>query len=577
MTADLDVRDAGDADVVLDGRAPRVQLGRHVPSDEERQTCVAGRVVDAGASPPELSAVWTGTGAGLDLQPQPGGGRLELGVGHTHREPPIAAACRQRQQRSTERRGTTDVVIDHSDQLHVVGAQRHDAIAGAPSRMHATEEGRQSVVSEQPPPCLVEVRHREHHMIDRVHRSPSGQPVHSVISRYRRSMRRARFLVMILVLARLVPGPAGAATGDLQPLLEELTFPTNMAFLPDGKLLFTEKDTGSVRVVTEDGELVDRPFITLPVIPDAERGLLGIAVHPNFEREPWIYLYRSDPADGLNRLVRVRAEGTVAAGEPQTILDGPSAVAGYHNGGDLAFGADGTLFVALGEAHESDRAQDPDDIGGKVVRLTSDGGVPAGNPFDSDNPVWSIGHRNSFGLCVDPETGELWETENGPNVDDEVNLIEPGANYGWPLVTGRADDDRFVDPIVVFPEPIALTGCAVVDGDVWFGSFDGRLWRLRSEARDAGEPDEIARLPAGVTDVVLGPDGLLYVATADSIWAVEPSTDEAGGLVPEEADEPSPWRAWIAAAAIAVVIGALGVRFAVGRQLRRTRPGDDEG
>src|SRR5512134_2736650 len=150
----------------------------------------------------------------------------------------------------------------------------------------------------------------------------------------------ASVLLPLVLLPVLAPAPAGAAGPRPEPFLDDLSFPTNMAFTPDGTLLFTEKETGDVRVVTAEGELLERPFISLPVIHDAERGLLGIAVHPNFDERPWVYLYRSDPGDGLNRLVRVRAEGAVASGRPHTLLDGPSAVAGYHNGGDLVFGAD---------------------------------------------------------------------------------------------------------------------------------------------------------------------------------------------------------------------------------------------
>jgi glucose/arabinose dehydrogenase len=383
--------------------------------------------------------------------------------------------------------------------------------------------------------------------------------MHRVISRYRRNVRRA-VLLALTALLMLVNVPAGATP---EPFLQEVSFPTNMAFLPDGTLLFTEKETGDVRAVTPGGELLDRPSATLQVVPGAERGLLGIAVHPDFEREPWIYLYFSDPADGLNRLVRVRTDGSRASGEPEKLLVGLSASAGYHNGGDMVFAADGTLFLAIGEAHESDRAQDPNDIGGKVVRLTADGGVPADNPFGAANPVWSIGHRNSFGLCIDPATGELWETENGPSVDDEVNLIEEGANFGWPVVTGRAGDDRFVDPVAVFVSPIALTGCAVVDGSVWFGSFDGRLWRLDSDD-DAAAPEQIARFPSGVTDVALGPDRVLYVATTDAIWTVELAFD-AG-------PERSAWKTWVATGAIAVLVASLGARFLAGRRLRGDRP-----
>lgn len=397
-------------------------------------------------------------------------------------------------------------------------------------------------------------------------------------------MRRAFPLLLSTLFAVATVGAAEPTAGEPQPFLEELAFPTNMAFAPDGTLFFTEKETGNVRVVTPDGTLLRRPFVTLDVIPDAERGLLGVAVHPDFEREPWIYLYLSDARDGRNRLVRVRSAGTVAAGAPEPLLDGLSAAAGYHNGGDLAFGTDGNLFVAVGEAHDPDHAQDPGDIGGKVLRLTPDGEVPADNPFGAENPAWSIGHRNSFGLCVDPATGALWETENGPDRDDEVNVIEPGANYGWPVVTGAPADDRFRDPVVVFPEPIAITGCSVVGDHVWFGSFDGRLWRLRTDG--SGSAQEIATFAAGLTDVTQAPDGDLYVATADSIWTLEgaetspsasvaspattpPSSSGIPSPRPPAGDDGTSVRTWIATGAFVVLAGALWARFAAGRRLRR--------
>jgi glucose/arabinose dehydrogenase len=383
-----------------------------------------------------------------------------------------------------------------------------------------------------------------------------------------RARLRLAIVAITLVSCSLV-GHAVADDGRPHPLLQGLAFPTNLAFLPDGTLLFTEKETGSVRVVTPEGTLLDRPFITLPVMGDLERGLLGLAVHPDFRAEPWIYLYRSDPSDGRNTLVRVRAAGLVASGEPETLLDGLPATAGYHNGGDLAFAADGRLFVALGEAHEPQRAQDATDIGGKIVRLEADGSVPADNPFGSANPVWSIGHRNSFGLCVDPQSGDLWETENGPDRDDEVNLIEEGRNYGWPVVTGVANDERFVDPVAVFPEPVAPTGCAVVEDTLWFGSFDGRVWRLQA----SGDPVEVARLSSGVTDVTLGPDGLVYVSTADAISAMDPAA--VGAAAPSGGDAASSGgdgegsgRAWVAVAAGVMLTGALVTRFLAGRRHR---------
>jgi glucose/arabinose dehydrogenase len=402
-----------------------------------------------------------------------------------------------------------------------------------------------------------------------------------------RALIRSLVAVSTAALFALNVVPAGAAlAAKPEPLLEGLEFPTNMAFAPDGRLFFTEKNTGSVRIV-QDGEVLADPFVTLPVVPDAERGLLGIAIDPNFTQDPWVYLYLSDATDGMNRLVRVRAERN-RGGQPQALLTGLDSAAGYHNGGDLVFGIDGKLFGSLGEAHDAERAQDPDDLGGKVVRLSPDGSVPADNPFGPDNPVWSYGHRNSFGLCVDPDTGELWETENGPDVDDEVNLIEAGANYGWPQVTGRAGGDAFTQPVVVFPDTIAVTGCAVVEGDLYFGSFDGQLWRLRAGDRATGDVRAVASFPAGVTDVAQGPDGLLYVATSDTIWTLAPlgSTDlpssptsapaTAGPAspsatgVPADSDDGSSARNLIAiGAGIALAVG-LGIRFAAGRRLRRS-------
>ena len=179
----------------------------------------------------------------------------------------------------------------------------------------------------------------------------------------------------------------------------------------------------------------------------------------------------------------------------------------------------------------------------------------------------------------------MWETENGPDVDDEVNRIERGGNYGWPQVTGRSNDDAFVQPVVVFPDTIALTGCTVVDGDLYFGSFDGRLWRLPANQQDTGNVEEVARLDAGVTDVILGPDGLLYIATNDAILrmaplaagaaspsstvsptSVSPSTSVAAA---DDADGDSTVRTWITVAALGALAVGLGLRFAAGRRMRR--------
>jgi glucose/arabinose dehydrogenase len=316
--------------------------------------------------------------------------------------------------------------------------------------------------------------------------------------------------------------------------------------------------------------------------------MLGVALDPAFEREPWVYLYFSDAASGNNVLVRVRDEGG-RAGARQTLGSFLPWSAGYHNGGDLLFGADGRLYVAVGEAHDASRAQDPRDVGGKILRLEPEGSVPSDNPF-AGSPAFTIGHRNSFGLCVDPDSGDIWETENGPDVDDEVNVLRAGANYGWPEVTGDSGG-RFEDPVAIFPSPEALTGCAVWRGDLWFGAANtGVVYRMPVDRRGVA-PREAAAFEAPVIDLVVGPDGALYVATADAIHRLtddarspspvdgpsetaapgpsEPSTPEPGPVVMPSREDDGGIPPVVPIVAAIVLAAALVVRFRAGRQLRR--------
>lgn len=389
----------------------------------------------------------------------------------------------------------------------------------------------------------------------------------------------------ILVLALLVGGPivqALPADGAERPrpLLTGLNFPTNLAVAPDGRIFFGEKETGQIRVV-KDGVLLPQPFATLAVEGDAERGLLGLALDPGFPQRPWVYVYFSDATDGHNRLVRIRADGNVG-GAPQTLLRALDASPGYHNGGDIAFGTDGSLFLSIGEGHAERRAQRLTSLGGKIVRLASDGSVPDDDPFTEPgdpNPVYSYGHRNSFGLCVDPANGNLWETENGPDVDDEINLIRRGMNYGWPLVTGRGQRQGLVDPVAVFHDTIAVTGCAVMDDVLYIGSYNDGVVRAMSAASGAAPPTIVARFPSGVTDVERGPGSTLYVATDDAIWTLggtvsiatrsSVTTSPTATVVTPSPPRGSDIRRWIAWAALLVLGVGLGLRFTAGRRLRR--------
>ncbi len=368
---------------------------------------------------------------------------------------------------------------------------------------------------------------------------------------------QGRVLLAALLLL-VLPAHAGAQEG-FEAVATGLAFPTNVAFAPDGRVFFTEKETGNIRIL-EDGRVIEEPFATLPV--DArvnEVGLLGIALHPVFPDGPWVYAYYSDPTLGLNRLVRIRAAGNEGA-EIEPLLDLLPTVNGWHNGGDMTFGPDGMLYLAVGEGHEAERAQDAADLGGKILRIAPDGSIPADNPLGPASYSYAIGIRNSFGLCFDPATGDLWETENGPTSHDEVNRIVGGANYGWPRQLGPGGDPPFVDPVLDFPEEIVPTGCAVsADGSgLYFGDARGALHR--ADLPDPAEDDVVALFDGIVTDVARAPDGAIWVVTADAIYrsAGEPSGAPAPGTGSRTG--PVIWTGAVVAAALVLLLLLVGRR-----------------
>lgn len=213
-------------------------------------------------------------------------------------------------------------------------------------------------------------------------------------------------------------------------------------------------------------------------------------------------------------MIRVRVEDGREI-DRETLLDGLPIAAAYHNGGDMVFGLDGMLYLTVGEAHEGERAQDPADLGGKVLRLMPDGSIPADNPIPGTR-TFTLGHRNSFGLCVDPATGDLWETENGPGGGDEVNHLVAGANYGWPVGTGPLRDPRYADPFLHFAGTIVPTGCVVWRNHLFFATYgDGLIRRFALDGSTSGIASGVAQ---PMFDLAIGPDGGFYVATSDAIW-----------------------------------------------------------
>lgn len=325
---------------------------------------------------------------------------------------------------------------------------------------------------------------------------------------------RATLVALLFVVLPLV-APSSAATLPPEPeqWLTDLRFPVNMAWAPDGTLFYAEKELGNVRMVV-DGALLPEPVAHVDVGVSFEMGLLGLAVHPRWPDESWLYLYYSDPADEINRLIRLRVEDDREV-ERETLLDGLPTAAAYHNGGDMLFGPDGLLYLTVGDAHESQRAQAPADLGGKVLRITPEGGIPNDNPIPGTR-TFTLGHRNSFGLCIDAATGDVWETENGPGGGDEVNHLVAGANYGWPEGTGPLGDERYTDPFMYFPNTIVPTGCAVWRDHLYVATYgDGLLRRFAIDGRTSGTVFGFGQ-PA--FDLAVGPDARLYASTGDTIW-----------------------------------------------------------
>jgi glucose/arabinose dehydrogenase len=213
-------------------------------------------------------------------------------------------------------------------------------------------------------------------------------------------------------------------------------------------------------------------------------------------------------------------------------------------------------------------AQDPTSIGGKVLRLVPDGSAPPDNPI-ADDPLFTLGHRNSFGICVDPATGDLWETENGPTSDDEVNLLRAGGNYGWPDVMGAGGPEGTIDPVVDHVQEIAPTGCAVWRGDLYYGSYlDGAIRRLDLPPGPSPQPVAVALIDEPVYDLVVGPDDRLYVASSSGIWRLgAPPTGSVSVPPAQRVARSTPWWAWVAIVAAIVVATTLAWRIRSRRAL----------
>ena len=299
------------------------------------------------------------------------------------------------------------------------------------------------------------------------------------------------------------------AVAGVRVLVGDLEVPWGVAMLPDGSALVGQRRTGEVVLVAPDG--TSRSVGRVPGVADrGEGGLLGLAVAPDAPGTLLAYLTTDDD----NRVVALPVDGG-RLGEPRVLLDGIPA-GSIHNGGRLAIGPDGHLYIGTGDAGERSRSQSSADLGGKILRIATDGSIPADNP-EPGSPVWSRGHRNVQGLAFD-SAGRLWATEFGQNRLDELNLITRGGNYGWPLVEGRGGGDRFIDPQVQWPtDQASPSGLAIVDDVAVLAGLRGeRLWLVPLDGGRAGEP--VAALTGDygrLRTVAAAADGSLWVTTSN--------------------------------------------------------------
>ena len=337
------------------------------------------------------------------------------------------------------------------------------------------------------------------------------------------------------------PTPRATSPGvRVETIARGLEHPWALAFMPDGRLLVTERP-GRVRVVTFDGR-VSAPLAGVPAVyARGQGGLLDVALDPNFAKNRLIYLSYAEPGDGGAGTAVARAKFAENRLDDVQVIyrQRPKVSSTRHFGSRLVFARDGTLFITQGDrGNYSEQAQDLAAGFGKIMRINSDGSVPRDNPFvgrsNVQPEIWSYGHRNLQGAALDPQTGRLWTVEHGARGGDELNHPEAGKNYGWPVITygidysgkkigegtakpGMEQPVYYWDPVIA-PSGLAFyTGDALPDwkGNILIGSLSpGALVRLTmKDGKVAREDRYLGELDERIRDVQQGPDGLIYLVT----------------------------------------------------------------
>lgn len=361
-----------------------------------------------------------------------------------------------------------------------------------------------------------------------------------------------RHLATASAIALVLTAPALAsevqeseqANFTVETVVEGLEFPWSIDFLPDGAMLVTERE-GRLRVIEADGSLRTDPVAGLPedLIVVRQGGLMDVRIAPDFETSRHVYFSYAQGTEGANGTALARGAlntGMTALEDVEVLFRANiDKAAGFHFGGRILFNEDGTLFLTLGDGGRTiEEAQDPSNHLGTVVRLNPDGSIPAGNPDIEAGAagVFSFGHRNVQGIDRNPATGSVWTTEHGPRGGDEINILQPGANFGWPtvtyginyngsVITEERDRPGFEPPIWYWRPSIAPAGMAFYTGDA-FEHWQGDLFHAAlagmtlqrmeiSGDRVIGVEDLLTDREQRFRDVRIGPDGFIYVLVDD--------------------------------------------------------------
>ena len=360
----------------------------------------------------------------------------------------------------------------------------------------------------------------------------------------------ARVLAVAIAAALVVAVGASASSAGsgvrAVRVASGLQGPAAFTFTPKGTIVYLERATGEVRFRNPTTDF-DRLFFRIRgVNGEGERGALGVALHPRWPEKPFVYVYVTRRADGKlrNQILRIRERRGDGVGFT-TIVSTPASSAPYHNGGRILFGPDGKLYAIVGDGHAASNAQDlTRNLRGKILRMNPDGSVPATNPTigGDRSRIFAFGIRNSFGFSFDPDTGNLWQTENGPECNDEINRVQPGDNYGWGASANCPDTNQSGPaprraPEVTIASPIGITGAAFCDGcglpgrqgDLLFGDCcgGGRIRRVTLDgARDdvASGPTVMLDSPGGsVLSMEVGPSGRIYFSDFSAIYRLRPA------------------------------------------------------